>query len=69
MSGVSFVRELNFPDTTPWKKSPVMDRCADIKIVAEPGRAATAVLFCGRPKDHSGRHAMGDGEIVVAVWA
>jgi hypothetical protein len=69
MSQVNWVRELRFPATTPPLTSPVVDRCAEIKVTADPGRAATAVLFCIRPRGHGGRHSATDGKYVIAVWS
>lgn len=58
--GMENVEAIGFPDMQPIAQM----GCYDTAIDPQWG----IILLCGRPKDHTGRHACGNGEIITRVW-
>lgn len=63
---VNKVAKLRFPDLA----TGALQRrggvaCADLKL---PDHDEPRALFCTRAKNHSGRHAAGNGTIIIATW-
>lgn len=72
MGAVNFawVDDLRVPDLTPLNGANLGTRCANTRLLTrhQVDLRQPMVLFCTRHKNHSGRHAAGDGEHVLAVW-
>lgn len=61
-STVRLVGSLFFPDLLPKIDQRTTPACSDVAVWKR------GVFFCTRTKDHHGRHASGDGQIILAVW-
>lgn len=59
------------PDPNPIDRRMRGEFCADVKYVPfQASRAAgPIVVICTRAKNHTRRHAAGNGDIIVAVWS
>lgn len=42
--------------------------CMDMRTGRRKGAEVDSTLACTRHKNHSGRHAAGDGQIILATW-
>jgi hypothetical protein len=65
---VNKVSKLKFPDYTSTLAGLAelgLVSCADLKL---PDHDEPSALFCTRLKNHSGRHAAGNGLIITATW-
>jgi hypothetical protein len=62
-AAVRLVGSLFFPDLMPDVWSRARMPCADMTVDKKD-----RVWICTRSDKHSGRHAHGDGQIILAVW-